>query len=229
VKAHTYGTVSYFDRIPCSALPFPFKVPLILLTAHLVETGELIGYLEWAAPVIEETGAVFYMMRVCPIHRVGSGVSTHDGRTQFSDLQEILYAAVVRAGARVMFDTNVAFAEPPCPSKPSEGSDSSSSSPLCERPSVHLIDGTVLETDLIIGADGQHSTVRSSILEKAVRPRRTDTIVLSGNVPTRKILEDDVLKSQSVAYSWVYWFGPRRCFMGASSLLLGCRLSFTTS
>lgn len=149
--------------------------------------------------------------------------------SQFSDLQEILYAAVVRAGARVMFDTKVAFAEPPCPSEPSEGSDSSSSSPLCERPSVHLSDGSILETDLIIGADGQHSTVRSSIQEKAIKPRTTDTIVLSGNVPTRKILEDDVLKTQSVAYSWVYWFGPRRCFMGASSLLLGCRLSLTTS
>jgi len=81
-----------------------------------------------------------------------------------------------------MFDTKVAFVEPPCSSEPSEGSDSSSSSPLYEKPSVHLSDGTILESDLIIGADGQHSTVRLSIQEKAVKPRRTGTIVVSGNV-----------------------------------------------
>jgi hypothetical protein len=83
VKVRTYGTVSYFDQHslspPCPA--HPFLVPVILLTAHPVETGELIGYLEWAAPVIEETGAKFYMMRVCPIHQVGIDVSTHDGHS----------------------------------------------------------------------------------------------------------------------------------------------------
>jgi 2-polyprenyl-6-methoxyphenol hydroxylase-like FAD-dependent oxidoreductase len=93
---------------------------------------------------------------------------------------------------------------------------------------VHLSDGTVLEADMIIGADGQHSTVRSSVQEEDVKPKRTDTIVLSGNIPMRDILEDDVLKTQSVACSWVYWFGPRRCFMGALSLLVGYRVSFTT-
>ena len=196
------------------------------LTAHPVETGELIGYLEWAEPVIQETGAKFYMMRVCLISRVGMNTSMTHESPQYSDLQEILYTAAVRAGAQVIFDTEVSFAESFCPSKPS-GSPPPSTS--CERPSVHLSDGTVLETDLIIGADGQHSTVRSSIQENDVKPKRTGTIVLSGNVSMSDILEDDVLKTQSVAYSWVYWFGPRRCFMGASSLLKGCSVSFTTS
>jgi 2-polyprenyl-6-methoxyphenol hydroxylase-like FAD-dependent oxidoreductase len=108
----------------------------------------------------------------------------------------------------------------PCDSE-SEASDSShSSSPLsasfCDRPSVHLADGTVLEADLIIGADGQHSLVRSFVEEKQTKPKPTDTVVLSGNVPMEKILEDDILKNESVAYSWVYWMGPRRCFMGES-------------
>lgn len=44
----------------------PFHPYLIdRLIAYLDETGDLIGYLEWAAPMIEETGAVFYFMRVC--------------------------------------------------------------------------------------------------------------------------------------------------------------------
>ena len=37
----------------------------------LVETGRLLGHLEWAHPVIQESGAKFYMMRVCPSHQVG--------------------------------------------------------------------------------------------------------------------------------------------------------------
>ncbi len=80
---------------------------------------------------------------------------------------------------------------------------------------------------MIIGADGQYSTVRLAVQEKVVKPRRTGTIVLSGNVPMSRLLDDDVLKNQSIAYSWVYWFGPRRCLMGASSLLVGCRVLFT--
>jgi hypothetical protein len=45
---------------PCSVPPLPYW----LLTAYLDETGDVVGYLEWAEPVIEETGAMFYMMRV---------------------------------------------------------------------------------------------------------------------------------------------------------------------
>jgi 2-polyprenyl-6-methoxyphenol hydroxylase-like FAD-dependent oxidoreductase len=92
-----------------------------------------------------------------------------------------------------------------------------------------LSDGIVLEADLIIGADGQHSTVRLSFEEKEnhVEPKATGTVVFTGNVPLRKILEDDILKGESVAYSWVYWFGTRRCLMGGSALLVECRLSFT--
>lgn len=154
----------------------------------------------------------------------------------------------------MIFDTKVSFAEPPCYSEPSdspscEPSDlpSSESSdlpspkssnlpssesphlPPCDRPSVHLSDGTILETDMVIGADGQHSTVRLSFQREVVKPRRTGTIVLSGNVPMRRILEDDVLKSHNIAYSWVYWFGPRRCFMGASSLLMDVAYHLTRS
>jgi 2-polyprenyl-6-methoxyphenol hydroxylase-like FAD-dependent oxidoreductase len=138
---------------------------------------------------------------------------------QYSDLHEILYTAAVRAGVEVIFDTKVSFAEPPCHPESSDNS--------CDRPSVHLSDGTVLETDMIIGADGQHSTVRLSFQKKVVKPRRTGTIVFSGNVPMKKISEDDVLKSHGIASSWMYWFGPRRVFFGASSLLIGCRVLLT--
>jgi salicylate hydroxylase len=40
------------------------------------ETGNLVGYLEWAEPVIQESGAKFYMMRVCSIRCVRSDASS---------------------------------------------------------------------------------------------------------------------------------------------------------
>ena len=199
------------------------------LTACPDETGDLVGYLEWAEPVIEETGAMFYMMRVCHNSSSWNQYQCIDECLQYSDLHEMLYDAAIRAGVQVIFDTQVSFVEPPCYSESSESelSDGSSPLPSCDRPSVHLTDGTILETDMIIGADGQHSTVRLSFQAKVPKPRRTGTIVLSGNVPMRSILEDDVLKDNSIAYSWVYWFGPRRCFMGASSLMIGSCVSLT--
>ena len=41
--------------------------PLTRRLPPTVETGQVIGLLEWAEPVIQESGAKFYMMRVCLI------------------------------------------------------------------------------------------------------------------------------------------------------------------
>ena len=188
------------------------------LTVPAVETGELIGYVEWAEFVIQESGAKFYMMRVCLTAQLDVVYFTHNG-SQYSDLHEILYTGAVRAGAEVILNAQVSCVSSPCSSEASDSSRTSSASLFCERPTVHLSDGTVLETDMIIGADGQHSTVRLSVGEKQSKPKPTGTIMFSGIVPMSKILEDDILKTESVAYSWVYWLGPRRCFMGESSLL----------
>lgn len=50
-------------------LRLALSVLIIVTNALPVETGELIGYLEWAEPVIQEAGAKFYMMRVCPFYQ----------------------------------------------------------------------------------------------------------------------------------------------------------------
>ncbi|KAI0255935.1 hypothetical protein BJV78DRAFT_1174599 [Lactifluus subvellereus] len=152
------------------------------------ETGKLLGFLQWPEPVMRDSGAKFYMIR-------------------FSDLHDILYNAAVRAGAQVIFNTNVRSASPPSLSGLHSTAHTSR-----ERPSVQLSDGTVLEADLIIGADGQHSTVRTSVLGTLVKPKRTGTIVLSGNVPMNKVLEDDV--TSGLAHSRTYWMGSHRCFFG---------------
>ncbi|KAI0305849.1 hypothetical protein B0F90DRAFT_1623939 [Multifurca ochricompacta] len=158
-----------------------------------LETGRLLGYLEWAEPVIQDSGAKFYMMR-------------------YSDLHEILYSAAVKAGAEVIFNVDVCLVSPPL--RP--GTSTSGSTPCLprERPSVLLSDGTVLEADIVIGADGQYSVVRSSLQEKRVEPQITGTIVFTGSVPMKRLLEDDLIKAENLTSSWVYWLGPRRSFTG---------------
>jgi 2-polyprenyl-6-methoxyphenol hydroxylase-like FAD-dependent oxidoreductase len=140
---------------------------------------------------------------------------------QYDDLREILYNAAVRAGAEVIFDSSVCLASPPSLSRPGP----TTSTPH-QRASVQLSDGTALEADLIIGADGQSSIVRSFVLEEPIKPKTTGTVAFTGNVPISKILEDDVISS--MANTYVSWMGPRRCFFGKSPLLLVYRLLFIT-
>ena len=92
---------------------------------------------------------------------------------------------------------------------------------------MHLSDGIVLEADMIIGADGPHSTVRLCVQEEDAEPKTTGTIAFTGNVPMQKILEDDVLKTEGFSYTWPYWLGPHRCFMGELSFPIGFHLSLT--
>jgi len=136
-------------------------------------------------------------------------------RLQYSDLHKILHDAATRAGAEVIFNADVHLASPPA-----RGTSS-------EKPSVQLRDGTVLHADIIIGADGQHSTVRTSVQGKRVEPQATDTVVFTGNIPMKRLLEDDVLDADKFAFSWVYWFGPRRACLGGLIFICTCWLYAT--
>lgn len=64
----TYGIVSHSLDTSLD----PLSAPVILLITHLDETGKLLGFLQWPEPVIRDSGAKFYMMRVCPSHRIGN-------------------------------------------------------------------------------------------------------------------------------------------------------------
>jgi salicylate hydroxylase len=103
---------------------------------------------------------------------------------QYSDLHRILYDAAIRAGAKVIFSADVRLASPPA-----QGTSAS----------VQLRDGTVLHADMIIGADGQHSTVRTSVQGKHVEePDAPEGWI--PNVPAKSLkLSDTTLDNR---YGW---------------------------
>lgn len=162
---------------------------------------------------MQDSGAAYYQMRVCPkLPALTLELRTNYCGFQYSDLHKILYDAATRAGAEVIFNADVCLASPPA----AQGSSAS------RKPSVQLRDGTVLQADMIVGADGRHSTMRTSVEGKHVEPQATNTIVFTGNIPMKRLLEDEVLEKFET--TWVYWFGPRRACVGASICLISLYL-----
>lgn len=66
MKHRTYGTVSHFinAHLFSWAMALSSTPDTSLTPPPIVETGKVIGLLEWAEPVVQESGAKFYMMRV---------------------------------------------------------------------------------------------------------------------------------------------------------------------
>ncbi|KAI0046016.1 FAD/NAD(P)-binding domain-containing protein [Auriscalpium vulgare] len=153
-----------------------------------METGELLGYLGWAEDVIKESGAMFYMMH-------------------YRDLQELLYNAAVSVGAQVLFDATVANVTPPPPFPEASGSTSG-------KPSVTLTDGQVFHADVIVGADGPRSVVRTAVEEEPIEPQWTGTTVFTGNLRMEEMMKDDILRKDEIAMGWPFWFGAERACMG---------------
>ncbi|KAI0057457.1 FAD/NAD-P-binding domain-containing protein [Artomyces pyxidatus] len=151
-----------------------------------LESGELLGYLGWAEDVMKESGAMFYMMH-------------------YNDLQELLYNAAIKAGAKVMFGAAVAKASPLSSDEPSGSTG--------KKASVTLQNGQVFEADVVIGADGPRSVVRQAVQEAPLEPSWTGTIVFTGNISMETMMKDDILKQEDIALGWPFWFGPERACM----------------
>jgi salicylate hydroxylase len=68
---------------------------------------------------------------------------------------------------------------------------------------AHFADGSAVEADLVVGADGIHSAVRESLFGKQA-PRFTGTVCWRGLVPY------DALPSSRVTKDWNLYMGPQR-------------------
>jgi salicylate hydroxylase len=69
------------------------------------------------------------------------------------------------------------------------------------RAAAHFADGTTVEADIVIGADGIHSAVRDSVFGK-IEPRFTGCICWRGLVPGEALPDPDFARQM------VAWWGP---------------------
>lgn len=76
-----------------------------------------------------------------------------------------------------------------------------------------LESGEVLEADIIIGADGPRSNVRSAVLERPDDAQKAGMTVLTGTIPAEALRSDEKLMELMEAVKggadWPIFMGPR--------------------
>ncbi|KDQ27022.1 hypothetical protein PLEOSDRAFT_176495 [Pleurotus ostreatus PC15] len=113
----------------------------------------------------------------------------------YSDLRQLLYDLAVSNGVQVSLGAKV---------------QSVSADDTKDQPTVTLEDGTILSADLIVGADGQNSTVREAI--SGVEPPATDSYdsYYSVVIPGDRMREDPELAEFPDLEEWPMWMGDMR-------------------
>ncbi|KAI1632603.1 FAD/NAD(P)-binding domain-containing protein [Biscogniauxia mediterranea] len=76
------------------------------------------------------------------------------------------------------------------------------------KPSLRLSTGEVYEADLILGADGERSRCRGSLLGRADPPYSPGDVVYRISVPTKDIKEDHIAWDLKRRSSVNFWMGP---------------------
>ncbi|KAG2199135.1 hypothetical protein INT47_009874 [Mucor saturninus] len=78
------------------------------------------------------------------------------------------------------------------------------------KTSVRLHNGTVFTADLIIGADGIRSKVRTAVIpEKVIEPRRSDNCAYRATVPAAAIQADSEISHLLENHNSDFWIGHR--------------------
>ncbi|THH15911.1 hypothetical protein EW146_g4655 [Bondarzewia mesenterica] len=168
-------------------------------------TGEIIGHTEWAQEMFKDSGGEFRCMR-------------HE------DLIQMLYNHATTAGARFTFNALVTGVSPaPAPLSPPPLTAQPPLSPLSPnpalvKPSITLSTHEVIQVDLIIGADGPRSLVRSVVDEDAGEVEETPTglSVYTGVVDMDVVMNDEHLRDLARVHFPV-WMGDGRMAVGEDS------------
>lgn len=77
-----------------------------------------------------------------------------------------------------------------------------------DKPSILLEGGKILDADLIIGADGERSFCRDSLLGHPDPPHPSGDIVCRTVIPVEKLLEDPELTGLLNPPAIHFWLGP---------------------
>lgn len=85
-------------------------------------------------------------------------------------------------------------------------------------PSVTLADGQTLRCDLIVGADGPDSVVRTAMLGRALGGDYTSFLCATFSIPSEILRQHEDLKHFADANEWSVWLGHE--FMIRASLVV---------
>ncbi|ETW84914.1 hypothetical protein HETIRDRAFT_312653, partial [Heterobasidion irregulare TC 32-1] len=169
-----------------------------------LHTGEIVGRTEWMPSMFMDSGGEFHMIN----HR---------------DLCDMLYTRAVSAGAEFTFDSAITAISPPSPAGPHPSR--SSASALGPQPSVTLASGDVVHADLLIGADGAQSLLRS-VVDEQCPGAYTGTTMYTGVVNAARAAADQYLR-EIIEIGHPIWMGegvvPAKRPEGEHAFHIECR------
>ncbi|KAI0738696.1 FAD/NAD(P)-binding domain-containing protein [Daedaleopsis nitida] len=119
------------------------------------------------------------------------------------DLVRLLYVLATGAGAKVDLNTEVTSIRQGTAESP--------------RPVVTLASGEVLTGDLLVGADGCNSRVRTVVLGEDTQFMPGGLNVYTGVVKAEEVLQDADLKPLLMGEEWPIWMGEHTSFLGEYS------------
>ncbi|KAJ7489334.1 hypothetical protein FB451DRAFT_1224554 [Mycena latifolia] len=114
---------------------------------------------------------------------------------QHGDLQTMLLGLATREGVEFRYNATVAAVE-------------------SDSVSVTLATGERLYADLVVGADGPASLVRTEVIGEEVPGVRDGVMSLTTAIPTALLRDDEDLRSLTQDGNWWVWLGPSMMFMG---------------
>ncbi|KAF9465928.1 hypothetical protein BDZ94DRAFT_1252593 [Collybia nuda] len=115
---------------------------------------------------------------------------------QHGDLHSMLHEHAIQEGVQIRYNSKVVHVD-------------------SEAVSVLLEDGERITSDVVIGADGFSSLVRTAVIGKEVPETRERDITLNFTIPTAVMKQDQDLKSLTNNTDWSIWLGDQYMMHGS--------------
>lgn len=122
-----------------------------------------------------ETGGDFLLMKV-RFPSFPHPVQPSQRHNQHEDVHRLVYRLAVESGAKVDFGVSVKSVTPGNP-----------------KPTVTLSTGEVLQADIVIGADGPRSFVRSVVLDRPDDPVPSGFTIFGTTISAEEMMKDPEL------------------------------------